>query len=251
MSAAYQFADPLVEGVILRRPNRFLMEVLIQGKQELCHCPCTGRISNLNFEQIPCLVSVAAVQSQRKTNYTVEAISLNDPDAVTKHWIGINQNKANRYIEYFLQTHQLNRIIDCQHPILREQVLGDSKLDFLVDNNYLEVKTPLMILPLPDDFVTNRHLKAKPESRFTAYDRFVKHLHQLSASLQDHQQAFLLLFYMFDALPFIPPVSNADNPVMTTVLEARKHGVEMWQINAHFSATEVRLTDYYPCIFGC
>lgn len=246
---AYQFASPLVEGIILRRPNRFLMEVLIQGKRELCHCPCTGRIANITFTQIPCLVSTKTAQQQRKTNYTVEAISLNEPEAINKHWIGINQNKANRYIEYFLQTNQLKRIVNCQHPILREQVLGDAKLDFMVENYYLEVKTPLIILPLQPSFITNPQLQIKPKTDFIVYERFIRHLRQLSASLADHQRAFLLLFYMFDAAPFIPPVVAQDHPIMQSVSKAKERGVEMWQVNAHFSSTEIQLTDYYPCVF--
>ncbi|MEI6850117.1 MAG: DNA/RNA nuclease SfsA, partial [archaeon] len=46
----YLFKEPLKEGVIKSRPNRFIMLVLIDGKLEKCHCPSTGRIGNIKFE---------------------------------------------------------------------------------------------------------------------------------------------------------------------------------------------------------
>jgi sugar fermentation stimulation protein A len=71
----YKFQKPLIEGVISSRPNRFLMNVDINNKTNLCHCPSTGRIGNIIFKDIPCLLSKSE-NKLRKTKYTVEAISL-------------------------------------------------------------------------------------------------------------------------------------------------------------------------------
>ena len=51
------------------------MNVLVNGELEKCHCPSTGRIGNLRFEDIPCLLSEGK-NPDRKTKYTVEAFSL-------------------------------------------------------------------------------------------------------------------------------------------------------------------------------
>jgi sugar fermentation stimulation protein A len=76
---------------------------------------------------------------KRSTEYTVEAISLDKPNIKNKKWIGINQVKANKYIEFFLKEGQFNKMIKNVKDVKREQTLGDSKLDFLVNNNcYME-----------------------------------------------------------------------------------------------------------------
>lgn len=48
--------------------------------------------------QVPCLVSVPASgprRAQRRTHFTVEAVSLDAPDAPEPSWVGINQTAAN------------------------------------------------------------------------------------------------------------------------------------------------------------
>jgi sugar fermentation stimulation protein A len=96
------FAEPLSTGIIVRRPNRFIIEVEIDGAVVGCHCPTTGRIGNLILDGLRCLLS-RSHSSTRKTPYTVEAISVDPPDSRDVTWIGINQNAANRYVEQALR----------------------------------------------------------------------------------------------------------------------------------------------------
>ena len=72
------------------------MMVEVNNRVERCHCPSTGRIGNIEFKDIPCLLSESDNDS-RKTKYTVEVIHT---DAV---WVGINQTKANSYLAFFLK----------------------------------------------------------------------------------------------------------------------------------------------------
>ncbi|MFE4129680.1 hypothetical protein [Peribacillus sp. YIM B13482] len=46
-----------MEGVILKRGNRFIMEVEVEGGVYDCHCPTTGRIGSIVFRNISCLLS--------------------------------------------------------------------------------------------------------------------------------------------------------------------------------------------------
>ncbi|MCI8306139.1 MAG: DNA/RNA nuclease SfsA, partial [Enterorhabdus sp.] len=97
------FPEPLREGVILARPNRFIMDVAFSdGASARCHCPAVSRIGDLDLTGRPCLVSDSH-NPQRKLPLTVEAFSLQQPDAAEKQWIGINQNASNRYVEHFLR----------------------------------------------------------------------------------------------------------------------------------------------------
>lgn len=241
----YIFNEPLQEGIILKRSNRFLFEVLIDGKNEICHCPATGRIGNIVFHNIPCLLSYSGVSEKRKTKYTVEAISLNNLDKINKKWIGINQNRANRFIEFFIKNNQLKNIIEYTGNILREQNIDNSKLDFLVDNVYIEVKTPLVIMPLKDDYKTNSEIEIKETSKFNSFDRFIKHVNELSATLKNHQKAILIDFYMFEANRFVVPKIDQKHPLMVVIQDAIKTGVEIWQVNAKFDRYGIEIVDYY------
>ena len=72
--------------------------------------------------------------------------------------------------------------------IMREQVVGSSKLDFLVGNTYIEVKMPLQFLQvdIPD------YVKIRKMSQFDSTDHFIKHMNELGKSLKNNERAILL-----------------------------------------------------------
>lgn len=127
------FPEPLREGVILARPNRFIMDVDFGTANEQgepsgivrCHCPAVSRIGGLDLAGRPCLVSDSR-NPKRKMPLTVEAFSLQQPDDPDKRWIGINQNASNRYVEHFLREGAFAAITGPVRTVRREVLLGDS-----------------------------------------------------------------------------------------------------------------------------
>ena len=232
---SFTFELPLVEGIIKNRPNRFIMNVEIDGIVYACHCPATGRIGGIDLKTIPCLLSKAK-DSKRKTPFTVEAISLDLSTHEEKTWIGINQNAANRYIEYFLKSEQLGNMVANGSSVLREQKLGNSRLDFLVGNTYIEVKTPLITLP------HSENVTYKKEVEFNSFERFIKHITELAESLGQNNRAILLNCFLYDNPRFqIPPGTEHSVPITEAVRKSVHSGVEIWQINIEVEPTGVNL----------
>lgn len=241
MSNNFIFEKELQEGLIIKRKSQFTMIVNLNGNEIICHCPTTGRIGNISLENIPCLLS-SSNNPTRKTPYTVEAISLDPIEDSQKKWVGINQNAANRYVEHFIITNQLPQMIKNGTTLKREQILGNSKLDFWVNNTYIEVKTPLLNLQLP----IGEHIKTKKVSEFNSFERFVKHINSLADSLKVNESAILLNCFIYDNKHFIPQRDNkCSNFVGEQVANCINKGVEMWQINFQISPTEVSLLDYF------
>ncbi|MDR2760872.1 MAG: DNA/RNA nuclease SfsA [Rickettsiales bacterium] len=243
----FEFAEPLTEGLILNRRNRFVMEVLTEGKIKICHCPSTGKIGNIVFRNIPCLLSLT---NNEKTSHTVEAISLSSIGNGEKKWIGINQIRANRYVEFLLKNNRLPKIIKInkESAVSRERTLGKSRLDFLInDEVWLEVKTPLIMLPLKKDYLTNKNVKFEEKVKIASLDRFGKHLDELTELSLNRRRSIMALFFMFEALPFAPPksVMGKENEIKKKVDRGLDSGMEMWQINCKFDKYGVELADYY------
>lgn len=93
------FEQPLIKGEIKARINRFVFVVELNGQEVEAHCPSGGTIAGISrkdFKDIECLMSDHGDDTGRRTQYTVEAISLDD--GLT--YAGINQTKSNRYVEY-------------------------------------------------------------------------------------------------------------------------------------------------------
>ena len=230
----FWFPEPLKQGRIISRPNRFIMLVRAGNGTLRCHCPTTGRLGDLDLSGLPCLYSSSRSKS-RKTAHTVEAIS---SSLAGGQWIGINQTASNRYFEFFLRQRALKRL--ASGPIQREVRLGKSRIDFLVGNAYIEVKTPLITLPAPEGTARIRH------GRFDSFDRLIKHMGELKDSLASGKKAKIVLCYLYDAKPFTPPPPDGTN---TRILEAARvaeeAGVERWQVNLRIDASGVSLVRYF------
>ena len=235
------FDEPLIEGIIQKRKSLYTMDVDIERTIFSCHCPTTGRIGNIDINGRPCLLS-KSINPKRKTQFTVEAISLCRPEDSEKKWIGINQNAANRYVEHYLVNGGFSEMITTDSPVQREKFLGVSKLDFLVDNTYIEVKTPLQHLQLD----IPEYIETKKVTPFSSTDRFVKHITELANSLQDHERAILLTCFIYNN-PGFEVIEKSTNyeQVKMAVNKSTQMGVETWQANFEITRIGVSLQKYF------
>ena len=233
----YRFGKPLEEGIVLSRPNRFIMEVMVGKRTIRCHCPTTGRLGGFKISDVPCLWSRAEGGS-RKTRGTVEAISFDPPGRRRKSWVGINQNAANRYVEFFLRAGRMPEI--AAGEVRREVRLGSSRIDFLVGTTYLEVKTPLIVLPMV------KGLEKAPHSRFDSFDRLIRHMGELGSALGEGRRAVILMCYLYDAAPFkAPPEDRYNARILAAARRAAELGVERWQANFRVGPRGVGLLRYF------
>jgi len=218
----------------MSRPNRFIMLVRNGNETLRCHCPTTGRLGDLELPGLRCLYS-RSTSKGRKTGYTVEAISTSPTGG---QWIGINQTAANRYFEFFLRSGALSRL--ARGPVQREVRLGKSRIDFLVGNAYIEVKTPLIMLP------AGQGVTRVKRSRFNSFDRLIRHMGELMDSLSSGKKAKIVLCYLYDAKPFRPPpLDGTNSKILAAARAAEEAGVERWQANFSVSKTGVALIRYF------
>lgn len=210
----YLFDKELKEAVIVRRNSQFTMNVLIDGKEEKCHCPATTRIGDVDVAGLHCLVSKSD-DPKRKLKYTVEAVSMDNPDEKEKNWIGINLILSNRIVEFLLNTHQLEKMVSGYDEVKREVSLGVSKLDFLVGNTYLEVKTPLTTI----DVKYGDKVKTKKVMPFSSTDRMVKHIKELAGSLSDHERAILLTVHQYESTEKKPHLHSTNYDEVSAIIQ--------------------------------
>ena len=236
----YKFEKRLIEGIIKSRPNRFIMVVDINGKKQKCYCPSTVRIGSIEFENIPCLLSKSD-NPKRKMPYTVEAFSLNPISKKRKSWIGINQVQVNRYVEHFLRTGQLFKMVGKVETVEPEVTLGKSRLDFLVNGkDYVEIKTLLQMIP------TEGHLKHRDiPIVFASYDRIMKHFGDIVRKTDKGSRAIIVLCHTYDAKRFTVPKVKGAEKMEHAARKAQKKGMENWQMNLKVDSEGVILIKYF------
>lgn len=239
MAEQYRFPRPLQEGVIHSRPNRFIMLATVAGEERKLHCPATGSIGGLKFRETPCLVALSD-DKERSTRGTVEAISLDPPSAQKKHWVGIDQMRANDYVDFYLRRSLLKKMTGEVHQVQREVRVEGSRLDFLLnDNMYLEVKTPLHQL---DPNWTEHRITGE----LTSFGRTMRHFGSVGAHAAAGR-GILLMCFLYDARRFRVPKTTERNAVIKEAANAAtRQGMESWQANFEIDHMGVRLLDLFP-----
>lgn len=232
------FDKPLLHATIKSRINRFIFIVELDNLEVEAHCPSGGTIAGIPrklMTQLPCLVSDHGDKPNRRTRYTVEAISLDDGAT----YMGINQTASNHYVHQLLQDAEVQHTLDINGPVVREKRLGDSRIDFKVDNTYIEVKT--MVAEYYGK--ASKQLRALMKPQEPSVERMQKHIRELTHEVDAHKsKAIVLTVFQYDAPKFEPPV---DNPKYKDFVEdlkiAKASGVKQVQMNLLITDTYVEL----------
>eukprot|EP01098_Paradermamoeba_levis_P013775 TRINITY_DN6358_c0_g1_i1.p1 TRINITY_DN6358_c0_g1~~TRINITY_DN6358_c0_g1_i1.p1 ORF type:complete len:240 (-),score=80.53 TRINITY_DN6358_c0_g1_i1:101-820(-) len=160
--------------------------------------------------------------------------------------------------------------------VKRERTLFTSRIDFSIDDKtFIEVKTPLERLEFAATSMTAPKVTGGYEKKSPAFfERLIRHFNDIAKNLklqrqqqlqqqqeanriskeasQDQQEAkkehqpkaVLLMCYLMDSKPFVPPPLNESNQaIMKAALNAKRAGVESWQLNLLIDETGVSLRE--------
>ena len=232
------FDKPLLKALVKERINRFIFIVELNGELVEAHCPSGGTIAGIPrklMTQLPCLLSDHEDKPNRRTRYTVEAISLDNG----RTYMGINQTASNHYVHQFLQDKNVQHTLDIDGPVAREKKLGNSRIDFKVDDTYIEVKT--MVAEYYGKASKQLKILMKPQE--PSVERMQKHIRELTHEVNAHEsKAIMLTVFQYDAPKFEPPV---DNPKYTEFVEdlrvAKASGVRQVRMNLCVTDTHIEL----------
>lgn len=232
------FDKPLLHATIKSRINRFIFIVDYNGLEVEAHCPSGGTIAGIPrklMTQLPCLLSDHGDNATRRTRYTVEAISLDDGHT----YMGINQTASNHYVHQFLQNEDVQSVLNINGLVVREKKLGNSRIDFKVDDTYIEVKT--MVAEYYGK--ASKQLRALMKPQEPSVERMQKHIRELTHEVNTHEsKAIMLTVFQYDASKFEPPVDNPKYAEFVNDLRAAKaSGVRQVRMNLCVTDTHIEL----------
>jgi sugar fermentation stimulation protein A len=233
-----QFQSPLIEGLLLRRYQRFLADVdLGQGGIVTAHCPNPGTLLGLNTPGARVWLSESAAPS-RRLKHTLELIEANDPAGPTL--VGVNTGRPNRLVENAIRAGVIAELAGYQ-SLRREVRYGlNSRIDLLLTGGgrpdcYVEVK--------------NVHLSRQAglaEFPDCVTARGTKHLRELSAVAAAGQRAVLVFCVQRADAAAFAPAADIDPAYAAALPDALEAGVECLVYRCHISTAEIRITDRLP-----
>lgn len=208
--------EKMVEGVFLRRPNRFIAHIEIDGQEEICHVKNTGRCRELLVPgaKVWCL---NAASDKRKTRYDLIAVQKD------MRLINMDSQAPNAAAKEWLLSGGLGEITDLKP----ETKWGDSRFDFsfIKDGRrcFLEVKG----VTLETDGVC-----AFPDAPTV---RGAKHLRELTELVQQGYGAYVLFVIQMKDVKYLHPNDVTDPEFGTALRQAAAAGVQALAVDCQVS----------------
>ncbi len=164
----------IVKGKFIERKNRFIGVVEVEGKEFICHIADTGRLKEILTKGRDILLSKNS--PQLKTDFKLIACKM-------EQWALINTSIHSKIAKKAIAKGVLGFI---PQSVRSEVKIGNSRLDFLVDDLYLELKGSNLLIGEKCVF---------PDAPTT---RGLKHLNELISLKKEGKKAGILIMALRD-----------------------------------------------------
>ena len=224
--------DKVVEGIFLKRPNRFIAHVEIDGKTEVCHVKNTGRCRELLQEGVRVFLQTSD-NPARKTRYDLIAVMKQD------RVVNMDSQIPNKAVAKWL----LTKSDLFEHPVIRmEKKYGSSRFDLYVEDGkrkaFIEVKG-----------VT---LEQNGVARFpdAPTERGVKHLMELKECIKDGYEAYVFFVIQMKGISYLEPNWETHRRFGEALTEASRAGVKILAYDCQITEDSICIDQPVPVVLG-
>ncbi len=204
--------ENIAKASFLRRPNRFIAEVEIDGNKETVHVKNTGRCKEL---LIPgCEVWLTAPGTpKRKTRY--DLVAVRKTNGVL---FNIDSQAPNKVVGEWLDKQKFDKIVP-------EYTYGDSRIDF-----YMEREGEKYLMEVKGCTLEVNGVGYFPDA---PTERGVKHLRELTKSINDGYKAMIAFVIQMDGVSEVRANISTHPEFGVALDEAKAAGVEVLFLKCH------------------
>ena len=204
--------DNIVQGTFINRPNRFIAQVEVEGRQEMVHVKNTGRCRELLLPGSEVWLTAPGTPG-RKTKYDLVAVRKD-----TGVLFNIDSQAPNRVVKEWLAARNYDRIVP-------EYTYGDSRIDF-----YMEGEGLRFLMEVKGCTLETHGMGYFPDA---PTERGVKHLRELARAAGEGYQAILAFVIQMEGVREVRP-NVATHPAFGRALEeAKAAGVRVLFLPCH------------------
>lgn len=198
----------ICKGRFLRRPNRFIAIVEIEGKEITCHVKNTGRCRELLVEGATVFLEDCGDNPNRKTRYDLIAVYKDDM------LVNIDSQAPNKVVGEYLPI-LFSDIIKAR-PETKYQ---NSRFDF-----YVETEQKKIFLEVKGVTLEENGIARFPDA---PTERGIKHMQELIACMEEGYDAYIIFVIQMERMTLFEP-NVATHPAFGKVLkEAEDAGVHI------------------------
>ena len=217
--------EKIIKGEFISRPNRFIAQVMVDGKEETVHVKNTGRCRELLVKGAEVYLSVSS-NPARKTKYDLIAVRKDNklinmdsqiPNDVAAEWF------------------EKGEVFSSDAIIKREVTHGKSRFDFYIEDGERKIFLEVKGVTLERDGAV--FFPDAPTERGT------KHLNELCECVKEGYEAYALFVVQMKDVSYFSP-NDITDPVFSAALRnAYERGVSIICYDCKVTEAQMNIAD--------
>ena len=214
----------------LRRPNRFIAHIEVDGREEVCHVKNTGRCRELLTDRATIYVEHHD-NPNRKTKYSLIAVEKGDL------LINMDSQAPNKVVgEWLLEKEPFGKV-----KLLKpECTYGSSRFDF-----YLETEAEKIFIEVKGVTLEEDGIVRFPDA---PTERGIKHLEELCACVEAGYKAAVIFVVQMEGMQHFEPNDKTHPKFGEALRQARKAGVEVLAYECKVTPSFLEITKSIPVV---
>lgn len=196
-----------IEGTFISRPNRFIANVLIDGKNEVCHVKNTGRCKELLINGATVFLEKSP-NPNRKTAYDLIGVCKGE------EIVNIDSQAPNK-----VACEWLTNMFPDATVFKSEKTWGDSRFDFYIESDGEKIFIEVKGVTLGKDGVA-----MFPDAPTL---RGIKHLNGLAEWVKQGHRAIALFIIQMSGVKYFTPNKETHPEFAAALKQAKNQGVEI------------------------
>ena len=214
----------------LRRPNRFIAHIEVDGREEICHVKNTGRCRELLTDRAIIYVEHHD-NPKRKTKYSLIAVEKGDL------LINMDSQAPNKVVGEWLLAKEPFGKVKLLKP---ECTYGSSRFDF-----YLETETEKIFIEVKGVTLEEDGIVRFPDA---PTERGIKHLEELRACVEAGYKAAVIFVVQMEGMQHFEPNEKTHPQFGEALRQARKAGVEVLAYECKVTPSSLEITKSIPVV---
>ena len=216
-----KFTSSLIKGKLIKRYKRFFVDIEVNNKKLITHCPNTGSMLGL-LDRGNDAWATKHNDPKRKLKYTLEMIK------VKHRIIGVNTHRANKIVEHALNNKLIDEFKSIKNIKAEFKYSDNTRFDFLCDKKILEVKNVTLL--------RNDNFAEFPDA---ITSRGSKHLLALIDAIKKGYKSYLIFLVQIQNMKYFKIAKDIDNEYYKNYINAKKAGVKFLAYRCKISAKEI------------
>ncbi len=217
--------ENITRATFIRRPNRFIAEVELDGKKEIVHVKNTGRCKELLLPGSEVYLT-APGNSDRKTKYDLVAVRKNNGVL-----FNIDSQAPNKVVKEWLSAQAFDKVIP-------EYKYGDSRIDFYMEKELPSGETEKFLMEVKGCTLEIDGVGYFPDA---PTERGVKHIRELMKAKEKGYRTALAFVIQMDGVSEVRPNVDTHPEFGEAFDEAKEAGVEVFFLTCHVEPDTLKI----------